>query len=122
MICCQDTQTFFRIKVHKNFEDESFIKGEECNVPAFKKERKGHGQSFICIHTCSTPTHHSPTLIFTPSIFSLLADHLFSSFNFLSFLFTHTHLCPTLSHRVPLQTTISPSFFPQDHQKILRNL
>ena len=97
-------------QVSVQLETPLFLPAEDlevanCNVPAFKekKKKKDNGQIFWD-HTCPpTPIHSSHKYLSS----LLLAGHLFSSFHFLSFFFTLTHL---ISHTLP------PGSTPNHHQ------
>ena len=115
-------------QVSVQLETPLFLPAEDlevanCNVPAFKEKKKKRIMVRYFGTTRARLPPFNPTTHLTKYLFSLLlAGHLFSSFHFLSFFFTLTHL---ISHTLPralLQTTISSSVFLQDHWKILRNL
>ena len=100
-------------QVSVQLETPLFLPAEDlevanCNVPAFKEKKKKRIMVRYFGTTRARLPPFNPTTHLTKYLFSLLlAGHLFSSFHFLSFFFTLTHL---ISHTLP------PGSTPNHHQ------
>ena len=83
MICCQDIQAFFKIKVHKISRTKFLLKGKNVTSQS-TKNKKVKIKYLFWVPTCQAPpnptTYHTMTHLFIPLAGSL------PHFSFLSFL------------------------------------
>ena len=113
MICCQDTQAFFKIKVRKISRTKFLLEGKNVTSQS-AKNKKVKIKYLFWVPTCQAPPNPTTYLIIT-HLFIPLASSLphfsFLSFSPISFSVEHSLYSFKLSCR-HLQINISTIIFP----------